>query len=225
MSHYLVDLSLVYYFNNKVFYALEQIMTPRTKKQYLDIREEKREIIINSALKVFSERGYHASSIAEIAKEAKISKGLMYNYFESKESLLISILQEFIKMVSNFINPNQDDEITAEEMESFFDSMIDSMKTNREHWIILFQLAMQKDVVSLIFSQQGTGGASEKILRLAYQYFADRFENPYEELLFFRSVIKGFALILIFTPEMCPDEVVESFKLRLKNMFIKPKKK
>ncbi len=199
-------------------------MAPRTKKQYLEIREEKRELIVSSALKLFAENGYHSTTISKIAKEANISKGLLYNYFERKESLLISILEEFISMVGNLINPNQDDEITTEEMESFFDSLIDSMRTNREHWIVLFQLAMQKDVVALIFSKQGAGGPSEKILRLAYQYFADRFDNPQEELLFFRSVIKGFALILIFTPEMCPDEVVESFKLRLKRMFIKPKK-
>lgn len=199
-------------------------MTPRTKKQYEEIREEKRELIVSSALKLFAENGYHSTTISKIAKEANISKGLLYNYFESKESLLINILEEFISMVGNLINPNQDDEITTEEMESFFDSLIDSMRTNREHWIVLFQLAMQKDVVALIFSKQGAGGLSEKILRLAYQYFADRFDNPQEELLFFRSVIKGFALILIYTPEMCPDEVVESFKMRLKSMFIKPKK-
>ncbi len=198
-------------------------MTPRTEKQYKDIRKERRELIMDSALMVFSKKGYHASSVAQIAKEAGISKGLIYNYFDSKEELLKCILDEFISMMADMINPNNDDEITTEEMKSFFDSMIDSMKTNREHWVILFQLSMQKDVISLLFSNQGLGSRNEKTMQLAYKYFAERFEKPQEELLFFRSVLKGFALILVLTPHMCSDDMIDSMKKRLYKLFIKPK--
>lgn len=198
-------------------------MGPKTKEQFEEMREEKRELIMNTALKLFAEKGYHSVSIREISQTANISQGLMYNYFESKERLLVSILEDFMRIVRTLVNPGSYEEIKNEELENFFDLLIDSMKTNREHWIILFQLTMQKDVASLIFAKRGTGDSSAKLLQLAYQYFADRFENPVEELLFFRSVVKGFALIMVFTPEVCPDEVVKSFKTRLKKMFIKPK--
>ena len=40
------------------------------------------------ALKLFAEKGYHATSISQIAAKAKVSKGLMYNYFEAKKNYL-----------------------------------------------------------------------------------------------------------------------------------------
>ncbi len=199
-------------------------MSPRTKKQFEEIRKEKKSIIAETALRLFSEKGYHATTISEIAKKAKISKGLLYNYFDSKEKLLAEILQNFIIQMETLINPNMDDEITNAELESFFEMMIESMKTNREHWRILFQLTMQKGVISYIFSKNDIGNSAEKLMKLGYKYFADRFDNPQEELLLFRSVLKGLALIIVYTPEACPDDVLESFKKRLKDIFIKPKK-
>ncbi len=198
-------------------------MAPKSKQQFEEIREEKRELIKTTALKLFAEKGYHLVSIREISKAANISQGLMYNYFESKESLLQNILTDFIEIVGSLISPKGDEEITNEEMENFFELMIESIKNRREYWIVLFQLAMQKDVLSLVFSQKGVGDSAGKFIQLSYKFFADRFENPLEELLLFRSVVKGFALILVLTPDMCPDELVDSFKERLKKMFIKPK--
>ena len=198
-------------------------MVPMSKKQYQSIRDEKQELIVATALKLFSEKGFHSTSIKDISKSANISQGLMYNYFKSKQDLLIHILEEFWIRVGELINPKNDDEISNEEMSDFFDLMIESMKTYRNHWIVLFQLSMQKDVVSLIYSKKGTVTNASKLINLGYKYFNERFEKPIEELLLFRATIKGLAMILILTPEMCPDDAVNSVKERLKTMFIKPK--
>jgi AcrR family transcriptional regulator len=45
---------------------------------------DRRAAILDSALQVFSGRGYHAASIDEIAQEAGISKALIYEHFPSK---------------------------------------------------------------------------------------------------------------------------------------------
>ena len=47
--------------------------------------EERRAAILDSALAVFAERGYHASSIDDIAREGGISKALIYEHFASKQ--------------------------------------------------------------------------------------------------------------------------------------------
>ena len=49
--------------------------------------EERRTGILDSALAVFSESGYHASSIDDIAREAGVSKALIYEHFASKQEL------------------------------------------------------------------------------------------------------------------------------------------
>ncbi|MDV7394640.1 helix-turn-helix domain-containing protein, partial [Arthrospira platensis SPKY1] len=51
---------------------------------------------MEKALELFAEKGFASTSISQIAKEAGISKGLMYNYFESKEQLLHEIIRQAI---------------------------------------------------------------------------------------------------------------------------------
>ena len=53
-------------------------------------KEEKSQLIINTALKVFSEKGYDNATIADIAKSAKVSMGLPLYYFTNKEELSMS---------------------------------------------------------------------------------------------------------------------------------------
>ncbi len=200
-------------------------MSPRTAQQFEEIREEKRELISNTALKLFAKNGYHATTINMIAKEAGISKGLLYNYFESKEILLEKIFSDYLSLMSRLINPNDDNEISNEEMSGFFDSLIDSMKSDKEYWAVLFQLTMQTETLELIESKFSfTGEASSKLVKLGYQYFAERFENPMEELILFKSILNGFAIILVFTPELCSEEIISSIKDRIKKMFIVEKR-
>ncbi len=70
-----------------------KFMSPRTKQANEKIKEKRQEQIIITALENFANRGYHRTSISDIAKAAGISKGLMYNYFDSKEDLLIAVLE------------------------------------------------------------------------------------------------------------------------------------
>lgn len=50
-------------------------------------RESKKRKILTAALKVFSRNGYYNTKISEIAREAKMGKGTLYEYFRSKEEI------------------------------------------------------------------------------------------------------------------------------------------
>jgi AcrR family transcriptional regulator len=50
-------------------------------------RSRKRERMLKAALSVFAEKGYDGATIADIAERASVAKGLVYDYFESKEDL------------------------------------------------------------------------------------------------------------------------------------------
>jgi AcrR family transcriptional regulator len=56
--------------------------------------EERRAAILESALAVFAERGYHASSIDDIAREGGVSKALIYEHFASKQQLYAELLNQ-----------------------------------------------------------------------------------------------------------------------------------
>ncbi|MGZ9585719.1 TetR/AcrR family transcriptional regulator [Paenibacillus marinisediminis] len=57
--------------------------------------KEKEKLIIETAMKLFAQKGVMATSIQEIATECGISKGAFYLYFPSKEALLLAILQHY----------------------------------------------------------------------------------------------------------------------------------
>jgi AcrR family transcriptional regulator len=57
------------------------------------IVEDRREQIIDAALRVFARQGFKGSTNKDIAKEAGITPGLIYHYFESKEELLKAAIE------------------------------------------------------------------------------------------------------------------------------------
>ncbi|MCE7793419.1 TetR family transcriptional regulator [Salipaludibacillus sp. CUR1] len=57
-------------------------------------RGQKYEQIIDAAVKVIAENGYHHSQVSKIAKEAGVADGTIYLYFKNKEDILISLFEE-----------------------------------------------------------------------------------------------------------------------------------
>lgn len=56
-------------------------------------KEERRSEILAAAKKVFARRGYHATTIADIARVARLSYGSIYWYFDSKDSLFHALME------------------------------------------------------------------------------------------------------------------------------------
>jgi AcrR family transcriptional regulator len=57
-------------------------------------REVREREMIAAARQAFSERGYHAASMDDIAEASGISKPMLYNYFESKDGLFVACVRE-----------------------------------------------------------------------------------------------------------------------------------
>lgn len=90
-------------------------------------REEKSRLIINTALKVFSEKGYDNATIADIAKSAKVSMGLPLYYFTNKEELACEALEisseQITLSILNDIAGNSPEEIATSFINSFRKNM------------------------------------------------------------------------------------------------------
>jgi TetR/AcrR family fatty acid metabolism transcriptional regulator len=55
---------------------------------------DKRARILEAAVKVFAERGFHTATVAEIARAAGVADGTIYLYFKSKDDLLLRLFDE-----------------------------------------------------------------------------------------------------------------------------------
>lgn len=73
---------------------------------------EKYDAIIDAAVRVFAETGYHRAQVSRIAREAGVADGTVYLYFENKEDILISLFKskmgEFIEAIRSEIEGLED---------------------------------------------------------------------------------------------------------------------
>ncbi|MBQ4799116.1 TetR/AcrR family transcriptional regulator [Pseudoalteromonas sp. MMG006] len=70
-------------------------MKPKSKRQTDPaIANARREQILTAAAECFRRKGYHGAGMAEISKTAGMSAGHIYNYFESKEAIIESIIEK-----------------------------------------------------------------------------------------------------------------------------------
>lgn len=73
------------------------------KSTFDNIPPEKRARVIDSATKEFAKKGYHDTSIGSIADKAGISVGSIYKYFENKQDLFLTIIDESISRVETLL--------------------------------------------------------------------------------------------------------------------------
>lgn len=64
-----------------------------------NMREQRRAEILRTAEAVFSERGYHSTSVADVIDAAGISRGTFYLYFTGKDALFLDLIDLFVGRV------------------------------------------------------------------------------------------------------------------------------
>ena len=104
--------------------------------------EERRAGILDAALAVFSARGFHSSSIDDIAREAGTSKALIYEHFESKQGLYADLLERnanelFERLASALAGVGV--ESGAARLATGLDAFFSFVEERRDAWRILFR--------------------------------------------------------------------------------------
>ncbi len=72
----------------------------RTAKTQEERSERSRQHILDAALKLFSHRGYGATSVRDIAEAAGVSKGNVYHHFPDKETIFRALLDRYFQVMS-----------------------------------------------------------------------------------------------------------------------------
>jgi TetR/AcrR family fatty acid metabolism transcriptional regulator len=63
-------------------------------------REDTRRKILQSAAHVFASKGFHHSAVDDIVRSSGTSKGAVYFYFESKEQIFLSLVEDYVSMLA-----------------------------------------------------------------------------------------------------------------------------
>lgn len=187
------------------------------------MRGSRRQQIMDAGLEMFSREGYSHCSIAQLAKHAGISKGLMYNYFESKEALLVAIIEDGMDEIMSMIDPNLDGTLTPEEMEGFIRGTFTSMRENLPFWILFINVVLQPKVQELL-SGEPFKGVMKRFGPSMIAYFEQMgFEDPMLEMMTFSAMMEGYGVLLVYLypDNNLPDEVLRKFEDRMVQMFIR----
>jgi AcrR family transcriptional regulator len=115
--------------------------------------EERRTGILDSALAVFSENGYHASSIDDIAREAGVSKALIYEHFASKQELYADLIARNARELTQRIGAA----LVGVELESGssrlaigLDAFFAFVEERRDAWRMLFRDAADPETGAVL---------------------------------------------------------------------------
>ncbi len=190
-------------------------MPPRSEEQFEAIRQQSRKKIMDKALELFARQGYHSTTISQIAKAAGVSKGLMYNYFISKEDLLEKLVEKEIASSEEAIGMEAMRAMPPyQQLVLLIEASIQYVQTDIRHWRLITALSMQEDILqqvkALILQKMDTGVAQ----------LVDLFErlgvpDPKNEAFFFSALLDGMFLHFLTTRQITYDYPLEAMKQKI----------
>ncbi len=90
--------------------------SPSKQPRYRRRKEDRPEEIADAALQVFSEKGYSATKVEEVAQRAGVSKGLLYLYYKTKQDLFKTVVRKYIApKVDHLLDIVETTDLPAEE--------------------------------------------------------------------------------------------------------------
>ena len=188
-------------------------MSPRTKQQLEVIREEKAQIIAESALKLFATKGYENTSISELARHAGVSKGLIYNYFDSKEAILKSIVNHVIDTMWDRFGFKDMTQMTDEDYLRFINLSLDLVLDDLDHWRLYFGIFTQPSVLSMLMEEMMV--KSGPYLKIMHDYYVEKgYENPAVQMRYVSAIIDGIQMHIMLDPENFPIEEVRKLLIQ-----------
>lgn len=82
-----------------------RVRVARPRRTQEDRTRRSRRHILAAALKLFSRRGYHGTSIRDIAEAARASTGNVYHHFPDKEAIFDALIQDYLEEISSPEHP------------------------------------------------------------------------------------------------------------------------
>jgi AcrR family transcriptional regulator len=163
---------------------------------------------MDTALELFAEKGFHATPMSQVAKEAGVSKGLAYNYFESKQDILDEIIKTGFDSIYSHFDLNHDSVLTREEFEHFIRNSFKAIGQNRKFWKLYSAIIMQSDITEPMMEKYGN--RSQIIMKMLNHFIKNMgSKDPEGDLMVISSLVKGALLVVISAPDFFPVKQLE----------------
>jgi AcrR family transcriptional regulator len=129
-------------------------------------RNAKKERILNAALKLFSQQGFHATTTKEIATESGVAEGLIFYHFGDKRKLLLYLVSNFSFVPQIQANAGELSKLPVEEaLFQYGMAYLGFLRTNMDYLMLIWSPELIRDAevsneVSRLIGGFGTVGSS-----------------------------------------------------------------
>lgn len=185
---------------------------PRTSEENDRIRQASKEKIRAAAMELFIKQGYYATSISDIAKQAGISKGLLYNYYKGKEELLSEMVEARIKEVEEVMEEAFTLNTPREQLEHIINGAIDNIHQKPEvHRFYLHLQTQPESDEELIKYSHLIIEENARQFEFQCKIFESMGETePRKRSLYFSSVLQGIMLMISTYQQGFPKEEIKN---------------
>ena len=179
-------------------------MSPRNAIQSEQMRAAALQTILRAALEVFGERGFFHGSTDEVARRAGVSKGLVFNYFPTKDDLLRALMEKHLSDALQVWEEGDFPGPPREQLQYIFDRTLDHVRANSQIYRLYYSLLFQPG------TNQALSAAAESVkprveryyTRLAAAFHERDAKRAKMRALAFQAALNGVVQFLILQPEL-----------------------
>ena len=187
-------------------------MSPKTTIQNEQIRKESKHKIMNAAFTLIAKNGYEATSIAMIAKSAGVSKGLIYNYFESKEELVKALVLGAMTEADELLGQLFDENPTIT-LRNIFLWFFKEIRERPDHWKLMTELTFSIEKFDFVH-EIVTSKMTEYIAFVDSLLAQMDYDNPTNEARVIAAILDGIAFHALMMIDEYPLDEMEEYLIK-----------
>ena len=93
-----------------------------------NLQNDKKKIILMSAVRVLTTKGYYSSTMDDIVAESKMSKGAIYHYYSSKKDVYLAVIDMWEDQTQKLLAPALDEKSSARAIKQLFSLLAKQLK-------------------------------------------------------------------------------------------------
>ena len=190
-------------------------MVPRA-----DVSEERKTQILDAAMDTFAKKGIHKTRMSDIAEKSGLSKGSLYWYFDSKDSIILNLMQRIFEPEIKDLEKLLLDPRPAEERLYVYAERGGTDIVNLLKWMPLvydfIALAFRQEIIKKTMSVYYRKNIEllEKLIQQGIDSGEFQDQDPLDTAISIGALIEGTVVLWFFDPENI--DIIDRIKTNLK---------
>ncbi|WP_083904932.1 TetR/AcrR family transcriptional regulator [Rhodopirellula sp. SWK7] len=165
--------------------------------------------LLDAAANLFESRGYFSTTVEQITEQAGVSKGLVYNYYASKEELLVGLIESATTRMESVAESLTPSETIEDSLSKFVDNYLSFLQSERKFLKLQLSLMLMPELRDVVHEAQET--RATLLLSTITGWLRDAgVDHPKGKARLFLAMLDGVALHYLCIYEQYPLRTMKS---------------